>query len=79
MVINMRYYHDFDQIITIFFISIWQDLLLCTMSKKNSSKYKYSLQLFCELEFELFLTYHDDKLSKLKTGNLLTSRLFLSQ
>ncbi|AHI58305.1 hypothetical protein P344_04915 [Spiroplasma mirum ATCC 29335] len=49
------------------------------MSKKNSSKYKYSLQLFCELEFELFLTYHDDKLSKLKTGNLLTSRLFLSQ
>ncbi|AHF57981.1 DNA repair protein RecO [Spiroplasma eriocheiris] len=78
IVINTRDYHEFDQIITIFSLGYGKVSFYAPGVKKNNSKNKYSLQLFCESEFELFLTYHDDKLSKLKTGNLLTSHLFLA-
>lgn len=73
IVINTYDISDYDQIITVFSKQKGKLAFYAPGVRKILSKNKYSVQLFSNSEFELFLSYHDEKLSKLKTSNLINN------
>ncbi|AGM25940.1 DNA repair protein recO [Spiroplasma syrphidicola EA-1] len=79
LVISKINYNDYDQIITIFSREEGKLSFYAPGVRKAISKNQFSLQLFATSEFELFLSYHKNKVSKLKTGVLIKDRNLLAK
>ncbi|WP_342252250.1 DNA repair protein RecO [Spiroplasma endosymbiont of Amphibalanus improvisus] len=78
IVISNYDYDDYAQVITVFSKQKGKLSFYANGVRKLNSKNKYSVGLFNLSEFELFLSPHKDKLSKLKTGTLITENIQIS-
>ncbi|WP_425379104.1 DNA repair protein RecO [Spiroplasma endosymbiont of Polydrusus pterygomalis] len=76
MVLNKQPYGNDSEIVTILLGKL---VFFAPGVRKSTSKNKYAVQFLATSEFEIFLEYKHNKLSKLKIGNLLTTRIKLSQ
>lgn len=79
MVLHKRPYDDNSAIITILSQELGKLAFFAPGVQKITSKNQYAVQFLATSEFEIFLSYHNNKLSKLKTGNLLKTRIKLAQ
>ncbi|AOX43684.1 DNA repair protein recO [Spiroplasma sp. NBRC 100390] len=79
IVINKQSYDDDSEIITVFTKELGKLAFFAPGVRKITSKNQYAVQLLATSEFEIFLSYQTSKLSKLKTGNLLITRIKLTQ
>ncbi|WP_381415161.1 DNA repair protein RecO [Spiroplasma endosymbiont of Anurida maritima] len=71
IIIKTQDYNNFDKILTVFSKEHGKIGVYALGVKKPTSKNKFSTQFLDYSDFEIFLSSMPDKLSKLKTGNLI--------